>query len=154
MTGITAGWLLLGNGRVSAVRAYQHNLNTEENRMSNGKAFFADLLTETPVERTLTYGGVSKKVYFRRINGAERLALTSSQKFLVGGEGSKPTMEMSLQDALRKNQQLVQMASVDQDGKKLFKNLDEVQAMPAQLVEAIAKLAEEVNREVEEVGKD
>lgn len=122
--------------------------------MSNGKSFFADLLMppDQPIQREMKYGGATKTVYVRRISASERLALTGSQKFVVGN-GEKPMVELSLQDIARKNQQLVMFAIVGPDGKKLFRNLDAVQELDAQLIDALVKIAEEVNREVEDEGK-
>lgn len=115
--------------------------------------FYDKLLSKTPIEREVEYMGEKLTVYFRKINAGERLQLTSSQKMLVGGD-NKPVMEFSLFDTVMKNHKLIQMSNVDDKGVKIFKSVDEVQKLPDQLVAALVKIAEEVNRETEETGKE
>ncbi len=115
--------------------------------------FFDKLLAKEPIKRSVEYLGESQDVYFRRINASEKLGLTSNQK-IVAGADNKAVMEISMWDILHRGQRLVLLSCVDEKGAKVFKTLDELGKMPAQLVDALIKIAEEVNKDTEETGKE
>lgn len=116
--------------------------------------FFDKLLSKAPFEREVEYLGEKQTVYFRKISAGEKLALTSTQK-IVAGADNKAVMEISMWDILHRGQRLVQLSCVEANGTtKVFKTLDDLAKMPAQLVDALIKIAEEVNKDTEETGKE
>lgn len=116
--------------------------------MSN---YYSDLLGDGPEMRTIDYRGRSKDVWFRRINGAERIQLLQGQTMQAGGEG-KPSFKIDLADSAERNAKLIFFSNVDEQGKAVFKNVGEVKALPDDLIAVLYKHASEVNQELEDAA--
>lgn len=106
---------------------------------------YFDELTEgdVPVARTVTYRGKEKQVWFRRITGAERLALTKGQMLKVGDGKGSTELDLGMMNANR--HLLVRFSCVTEEGKQVFNGLPEVQKLPAALVDELANHAQSVN---------
>lgn len=119
--------------------------------MSPKNDYFADLLEDDgPQPKEIERGGKKKTVYFRRITGAERIKLLAGKRVNVG---DKNTMDLDLADVLRNRHQLVHFSACRQDGSPLFQTLEEVQALPDWLLNAMAEHADAVNKDEDEAGK-
>ena len=119
--------------------------------MSPQNDYFADLLeSDAPQARPIEHAGKTKTVYFRRITGAERVKLLAGKRVNVGDCN---TMDLDLADVLRNRHQLVQFSACQEDGKPLFKSLEEVQALPDWLLTALAEHADDVNKDEDTAGK-
>lgn len=119
----------------------------------NANEFFSKIIAVAtpPIKRTINIVGESQDIYIRRISASDRIKLTPGNRIAVGANAG--STEFTLQDLINKQHLLVQLAIVDSNGGKLFQNIDDVARLPDVLVKELHKYAEEVNKEVEEVGK-
>src|SRR5688572_23369207 len=114
----------------------------------NQTDYFAELLeSEGPVARTIKRAGKEQTAYFRRITAAERIKLSKGKRVVVGETN---TMDVDIGDLLSNRHQLVQFATVKEDGSQVFRKLDDVQVLPDWLVNQLAQFADEVNKEDED----
>ncbi len=104
--------------------------------------YFADLIDGGLIERALEVKGKSKATYWRQLTAGQRVELLRGQ--VVNSAG---VMEMELSANAERNQRLVQMTLCDESGALVYKGLKELQAEPAWLVDALVKLANEVNKD-------
>lgn len=98
------------------------------------------------VEREFTFNGKTGAAFFRRINGAQKLALVKGKKYAYTQGDGPQSFEIDLEDNERTQQLLVQFAVVDPTGKPKFKTLADVQKLDAQLLNALHSVASEVNK--------
>lgn len=104
--------------------------------------YFADLVDEGLVERVLEVKGKTKVTHWRQLTAGQRVELLRGQT--VKSDGS---MEMDLSANAERNQKLVQMTLCDAAGAPVYKALKDLQSEPSWLVDALVKLANEVNRD-------
>lgn len=119
----------------------------------NAKDFFSKIIevATPPIKRTITILGESQVIYIKRISAGERIKLTPGNRIAIGANAGNT--EFTLQDLMNKQYLLVQLAIVDENGGKLFQNVDDVSRMPDALVKELHKHAEEANKEADETGK-
>lgn len=119
----------------------------------NAKDFFSKIIevATPPIKRTITILGESQVIYIKRISAGDRIKLTPGNRIAIGANAGNT--EFTLQDLMNKQHLLVQLAIVDENGGKLFQNVDDVSRMPDALVKELYKHAEEVNKEADETGK-
>lgn len=125
--------------------------------MSNN--FFADLLDTELAEKTLTYRGKSKQVFFKPLTAGESLALLKGQAvpFTIGADG-QPTgggvVSFDLYDNREKQLKALAFRLCDEKGKAVFRNLNDLSSQPLDLINALLELLGEVNAEQkEDLGK-
>lgn len=119
----------------------------------NAKDFFSKIIevATPPIKRTINILGESQDIYIKRISAGDRIKLTPGNRIAIGANAGNT--EFTLQDLMNKQHLLVQLAIVDENGGKLFQNVDDVSRMPDALVKELYKHAEEVNKEADETGK-
>ena len=120
--------------------------------------------TEAPVERTVKWDGEEKTVFVRRITAAERVQLVQGQKVSTKAKrahgekdaDSETEIEVDLGAQEGTKQKLVFFAICKEDGSKLFSSHRDVGRLPGGLVNALFKVASEVNKDEteDELGKD
>ena len=104
--------------------------------------YFADLIDDGLIERALEVKGKKKTTWWRQLTAGQRVELLRGQ--VVKSDG---TMEMELSANAERNHRLVQMTLCDESGAPLYKSLRELQAEPSWLIDALVKLANEVNKD-------
>lgn len=109
--------------------------------------YFADLREGARVQRELTYRGRTRTVHFRRVTAGERAQLLQGQTVDVG-EGGKPR-SVDLGDFTTRRHLLVQFSLVKEDGSNVYASLEQVQAEPEDLVDALYELATTAFEEAE-----
>ena len=111
--------------------------------------FFQEFLQGVgPVSREFTYNGVTKTVHVRKPTAAQALQLARGQTIAVSNAGNKAkvgeqTMNLELGDVKQKQQMKVHFCICDAEGKDRFRSLAQVQALPDDLVDALATLVDE-----------
>ena len=116
---------------------------------------FLTLITQegAPEAREVEIGGQSGTVYFRRISAGEREKLLHGMK-VSHQPGKGNSVEIDLGENERQRHLMVLYSVCDEDGKRRFKTIEAVQKLPNDVVVALARHAEEVNRsQDEETGK-
>lgn len=109
---------------------------------------------DAPEAREVKIGEDLLTVYFRRLNAGEREQLLKGMK-VTHVPGTRGSIEIDLGENEHQRQLLVRFSVCDEDGRKLFKNLEAVQKLPHYRLNALATHAEKVNEAVEEdLGKD
>jgi hypothetical protein len=103
---------------------------------------FASLVSDAPVERELKFRGKTETVYFKPLTAGQQLELSKGQKMSQGKDGA--TFELDMGDHARRNYQMLQMTLCDEDGKRVFRNLQELQEEPRDLIQKLVELALEV----------
>lgn len=106
---------------------------------------------DAPEAREVTVDGKTGTVYFRRLSAGEREQLLKGMQIqhVIKGKGAKAapnTVTIDLSQNERQRQLLVLYSVCDESGKRYFKRIEQVQAMPSSRVTALAKHAEDVNR--------
>lgn len=99
------------------------------------------------IEKTLKYKGTETTVYFRELTAGEQLELAKGQRIKGSKEGA---YEFDLGENVAKGQQLVYMTLVDADGKRAYRNMDELRKEPSKKIQALVKLANEVTKDDDE----
>lgn len=126
--------------------------------MSDFLTFLAS--EDSPEAREVTVDGKTGMVHFRRLNAGQREQLLKGmqiQHTIKGKGGAAPpnvvTIELSQNE--RQRQLLVLYSVCDENGKRFFKRIEDVQALQSSRMNALAKHAEEVNRteEDEDLGE-
>jgi hypothetical protein len=111
--------------------------------------FFDDFTAgQKPVARDLTYGNVTKTVHIKQLTASQKLALDRGQAINVSVGGKKiqadQRMQIDMGDFELKRQMRITYCVCDENGKQLFRNVNEVQLQPAKLIAALDVLVEEV----------
>ena len=108
---------------------------------------FLDEILSAPdvVEREISIGGRKGTVFVRRISAGERAQLLAGQVVTTGGTGT--TMEIDLSANEVSKRRMVYFAIATEDGKRRFKSEQDVAKTAAHVVEALYKVAADVNRE-------
>jgi hypothetical protein len=101
------------------------------------------------IEKTLRYGGVEERVFFRELTAGQQLQLAKGQKFKTTQKDGG-AFEVDLGEQLNKNYQLVQMTLVTQDEQPVYPKLEALLKEPRKKIAALVKLATEVNADEEE----
>lgn len=109
---------------------------------------FFDDFTTGPVEREFTHNGVTKTIHIKKLTANEKLQLDRGQAMNIAvGEGGKVNgdqrMQVDLGDFELKRQMRVWFAVCDEQGRRRFKGLNDVQSRPSDLIAALAKVVEE-----------
>lgn len=104
-----------------------------------------------PISREVTIAGQTGTVYFRLLNGDQRLQLTKGKKYAVK-QGETPTIEVDLGENEAEKQKLILFCVVDETGKPRFKDANQVKALEGHVIDALYRAADAVNKEV--FGKD
>lgn len=103
------------------------------------------------VPKDITIGDVTETAYFRHLTAAERQKLVTGQK--VTTKEGETEIEVELGSNERTRQQMVFYCTVTAEGDQYFRNMDQVGKLTAQLVSALWKAANEVNKEDDDPGK-
>jgi len=119
--------------------------------MSKTVSFFADIVSSSVVEKELVYKGKSKSVYFRTLTAAERADISRGQKIQLrrqeerdnGEQPQQRSIEVDAADIMHKTHRFLSYCCVDQKGAAVFKNANEVGALPEDLVSILNDLANE-----------
>jgi hypothetical protein len=111
--------------------------------------FFDDFIAgQQPVARDLTFGGVTKTVHIKQLTASQKLQLDRGQAINVSVGGKKvqadQRMQIDMGDFELKRQLRIVFCVCSEDGKQLFRNINEVQLQPAKLIAALDVLVEEV----------
>lgn len=116
--------------------------------------FLSRITAEDPPEaREITVRGETGTVWFRKVTAGERRKLLEGHK-IEHRPGTGAVMELDLELNEKERQLLVMFCVCDEDGKRRFKSLAEVEKIPHSKFKALANAAEEVNREIEDdLGK-
>lgn len=109
---------------------------------------------DAPEAREVTLGGESFTVYFKRISAGQREQLLKGMK-IANTPGQKASFEIDLGENERQRHLLVTFSVCDEHGRRLFKDVRDVQKMQGDRVRMLADIAQEVNREADDdLGKD
>jgi hypothetical protein len=109
---------------------------------------------DAPEAREVTIGGETFTVYFRRITAGQRLQLLKGMK-IANTPGQKSSFEIDLGENERQRHLLVHFSVCDEQGRRLFRDVRDVQNMQGDRVSRLADIAQEVNRETDnDLGKD
>lgn len=109
--------------------------------------FIDDLARDlgAPVEKTLTLGKRSDTVYFKLLTGAQKAQLLKGKR--IGyKQGDAMSMDIDMELNEREQHKVIAFCCCNAEGKPRFKGPDQVAALPAALIAALAKLAGEVNK--------
>lgn len=115
---------------------------------------FADLISTTPVERELKYNGKTRAVFFKPLTAGQQLELARGQKMSQGKDGA--SFELDMGDHAKRNYTLLQMTLCDEDGKRVFRNVQDMLEEPGDLIKRLVEIALEVQAsqaDQDEVGK-
>jgi len=104
--------------------------------------YFADLIDDGLIERPLEVKGKTKPTWWRQLTAGQRVELLRGQ--MVKSDG---IMEMELSANAERNHRLVLMTLCDESGTPVYKSLKDVQAEPSWLIDALVRLANEVNKD-------
>lgn len=108
---------------------------------------------DPPEAREITIGKDAGTIWLRRISAGERRQLLEGHK-IQHNPGSGAVMELDLALNEKERQQLVLFCVCDEAGNRRFKNLAEVEKIPHRKFKALANVAEEYNRDIEDdLGK-
>lgn len=102
---------------------------------------YEHLYQNTPIEKTLEYNGHSETVYFRHLTAGEQIELKRGNKGTVH-EG-KATFELDWGDVDARNKLMLYFSNCDANGKRVFKNRNEVDALPGPLFAKLVDLCTE-----------
>lgn len=118
----------------------------------NAQSYFGKIITAAtrPIEREIEIAGETQKVYIKRITAADRLSLLPSEMKI--GSGAQQTL--TLKDMVEKQYRMVMLSVVTPENKAVFANISEVSKLPEVLYNQLLKLANEINKEAEEAGKE
>jgi len=105
-----------------------------------------------PEAREVTLNGETGTVWFRKLIAGEREQLLKGMK-ISHSPGNGGTMEIDLGENERQRHLLVAFCVCDEDGRRVFRNVNDVKKLPHDRVSVLATHAEEVNRESEDLGK-
>lgn len=108
---------------------------------------------DRPEQHEVTIGGETGTVWFRRVSAGERAELLKGQKVThVPGTGG--TVEIDLFENQTQQCMLVQFSVCDENGKRVFRNLDAVRKLTDYKVKALYEVAAKVNKEYDDdLGK-
>lgn len=122
--------------------------------MAKEHGFFDELVGDDLAEKTVKYSGREKTIYVRKLSGADRLKLSAGQKFRFGHNVEQTQTHVELRDIELRKQMMVQFCICkDEHGNRAYSKIEEVQKLPDSLINDLAALAEEVNREDLPAGK-
>lgn len=108
---------------------------------------------DNPEAREVTIDGETGTVWFRRLSAGEREELLKGIH-VSHVPGSKGSVDIDLGQNERQRHMLVRFSVCDEDGKRVFRNLSDVQKLASRKVAVLARHAEEVNQEDDEdLGK-
>lgn len=118
---------------------------------------FLSKLTEedAPEAREVTIDGETGTVWFKRITAGQREQLLKGMKMSHSPGKDQGVVEVDLGANEHQRQMLVAFSTCNEDGVRLFKNVEAVQKLAHRKFSALARHAEEVNRfEDDDLGKD
>lgn len=117
--------------------------------------FLSRITAEDPPEaREITVDGETGTIWLRRISAGERRQLLEGHK-IQHNPGSGAVMELDLALNEKERQLLVLFCVCDENGRRHFTRLDEVEKIPHRKFKSLANAAEDVNRSIEDdLGKD
>jgi hypothetical protein len=116
----------------------------------------ADFFSNPLIAREIKWLDTTRTFYFRRVSGDDRVKLQTGQRWNMGakkGEDQENTTTFDLGDLETRKQMLVQFATFTADGKKEFRNLLDVRALPGPAIDLLHREAEDVNKDLEDAGK-
>ena len=108
--------------------------------------YFSDLIDTGLVQRDVTMRGKSVPTWWRQLTAGQRVDLLRGQT-VRSDAASGSVMEVDLAASAERNQRLVVMTLADEAGRPLYCSLKELQAEPAQLVDLLVAMANEVHRD-------
>jgi hypothetical protein len=117
---------------------------------------FLRRLTEedAPVEREVTFDGQTGTVYFRRLSAGEQEHMLQAMNVKLK-DGSGGPVDINLGENEKQRQLLVMYSVCDASGKRHFRDLKSVQAVPYDKLKLLSEHAAVVNRDRDEdLGKD
>lgn len=109
---------------------------------------------DAPEPREVTVGAETFTVWFRRITAGQREQLLKGMK-IANTPGQKSSFEIDLGENERQRHLLVAFSVCDEQGRRLFKDVRDVQKLQGDRVRKLADIAQDVNREEDDdLGKD
>lgn len=99
-----------------------------------------------PIARQVTIAGQTGTVYFRQLNGEQRLQLTKGKRFNVR-QGESPTIEVDLGENEAEKHKLILFCVCDEAGKSRFKDVAEIRALAGHVIDALSSEAQRVNKD-------
>jgi hypothetical protein len=99
-----------------------------------------------PIAREVTVAGQTGTVYFRYLNGDQRLQLTRGKRYNVKS-GESPTIEVDLGENEAEKHKLVHFCVVDAAGKQRFKDPASVKALEGHVIDALAAEVNALHKE-------
>lgn len=111
-------------------------------------SFFSDIAKTRQIHAELNYRGSKKDVWFRPLTAAERAELSRGQKIRLKTEDGpqtpdQRTVEVDAHDIIMRTHKFLAFCCVDERGKQVFKNANDVGQLPEDLVSALNVLANE-----------
>lgn len=103
------------------------------------------------VEKEISFGGQSGTAYFRRMTGAQKLALVKGRKYSYNPKDkSVDTLEIDLEENERTQHMVVAFCCCNADGTPKFKDAAAAGKLDAGFLAALFKAANEVNQNANE----
>lgn len=109
--------------------------------------YFSDLIDTGLVQRDVTMRGKSVPTWWRQLTAGQRVDLLRGQTMRSDAASGGSVMEVDLAASAERNQRLVVMTLADESGRPMYGSLKELQAEPAQLVDLLVAMANEVHRD-------
>lgn len=112
-------------------------------------SFFSDIAKTRQIPAVLDYRGQKKDVWFRPLTAAERAELSRGQKIRLKNDDAQQSadqrqiVEVDAHDIIMRTHKFLAFCCVDERGKQVFKNANEVGQLPEDLVSALNMLANE-----------
>lgn len=103
------------------------------------------------VEKEISFNGQTGTGYFRRMTGAQKLALVKGRKYSYNPrEKSVDVLEIDLEENEKTQHQVVAFCNCNADGTPKFKNAEAASRLDAGLLAVLFKAANEVNENANE----
>jgi alpha-D-ribose 1-methylphosphonate 5-triphosphate synthase subunit PhnI len=102
------------------------------------------------IKKTLHYRGTESDVFFRELTAGEALDLARSVRAVKSSKSGE--LEYDFGANLENSQRLLQMTLVDEDGKNVYRNAEQLRKEPAKKIAKLIALANEVVKEEEPEG--
>lgn len=111
--------------------------------------FLSRITAEDPPEaREITVDGQTGTIWLRKISAGERRQLLEGHR-IQHQPGSAAVLELDLALNEKERQMLVLFCICNEDGKRHFRSIEQVEKIPHRKFKALANAAEDFNREIE-----
>jgi len=104
------------------------------------------------IEKTFTYRGESRTVFFRELTAGEQLKLSQGYKSTLRDGATETTLDFHTEG--ERAHRLLQMTLVDANGRNVYTNIGKLQEEPVSKINKLVELAREASRQFTEEGAE